>query len=747
MLVNQRADVGRCGFFSRSTVTLALAVLLFAVCAQGQEPSEQRTEMPSGWKDLAAGPFFDEARKLFKPTVQHEREIVEHAWTKFYNDPQFVAEADWATLNRASGWTRSKWPLRITGTTEEEKGASKAQLEAQVQSLRERMRARMVQEESNLVGKSYDDVVKLAFRLRKPEKKENQAELVARWMDVNDWRQTSYQNLFKMLHWRVFGESKGPVKGARWSGFIAAPATGQYTLSQLRQYRGDPVMKIWVDGKLVMDSAPPGPGLNEGNPDRFRSQPVSLTAGQKTPLRVEIGLDSAHLQHIDRPDVQFGAGLLWESAQLTRQLVPESALSPPEGFGDAAASGLKGEYFEDPKLEKLVDTRLDPAIDMFWNGGVVSVNPERYQAVLHEVMEKFQPEVAAGRVAPDAIAHLMRLPERRQLAVWLGGQEEILKRMDEGTMARFIAHTYLLPGKEHFALLKKWVELRPQMRFQLDPVPLGEGQQFAYLSAIWGWTNDLAKRFQGPYAEDADVLLRDYLARPNGECNLVLAYFLAVAAQDSGSAARKKYLDRIDTALSQEGVEGDKRVTWLLARAFAKELFVSGDVRPALALEDLQSAFMSAQTEEYRFWALSELLTRLGVLGQVQKIAALLDEHRPQFSAASQKDELTLTQKKAELLLASFVVEKATKDVEAIDSYLSTIKSREKKAEEAGDAESRARYQGLIAGAEQRLADKKRTHTDKQEALQTVREQLTALRKSQAEAQAAAAEGTTPSGQ
>ena len=457
MLKSQRAIVVGCVSFLRLSIAFALIVLVFAACVHGDEASEQRSEMPSGWKDLASGPFFEEAKKLFKPTEAHEREIVEHAWTKFYNDPQFIAQADWKTLNRALGWTRSKWSLRITGATEGEKAASKAQLEVQVQSLRERVRARMVQEESNLVGKSYEDAVQLAFRLRKSGKKENQAELIMRWMDVNDWRQTSYQNLYKMLHWRVFGESKGPVKGARWSGFIAAPATGQYTLSQLRQYRGDPVMKIWVDGKLVMDSAPPGPGLNEGNLDRFRSQPVSLTAGQKTPLRVEIELDSAHLQHIDRPDVQFGAGLLWESAQLTRQLVPESAFSPPDGYGEGAPAGLKGEYFEDPKLEKLVDTRLDPAIDMFWDKVAPVVKyPDRYQAVLAVVLARSKDQMTAGKLTPDLVARLMRLPERRQLIVWLTKQDRILENIDEITMTRLLPYIYLLPDKEHLALLKAW---------------------------------------------------------------------------------------------------------------------------------------------------------------------------------------------------------------------------------------------------------------------------------------------------
>jgi len=211
-------------------------------------------------------------------------------------------------------------------------------------------------------------------------------------------------------------------------------------------------MKIWVESKLVLDSTPSPEPTN-----RFRSQPVSLTAGKKTEIRVEIALDPEQLvKNIDQRDVQFGAGLLWESPKLASQLVPASSFSPPEGYGQAGATGLKGEYFEDPKLEKLVDTRLDPAIDMFWTRGAVVSHPDRFQIVLAEVWPRSQNEVLAGRLPPDELVPLMRLPQRREWVIWLAGQEDVLKRIDERTMARLVSHIYFLPGKEHLALLKAW---------------------------------------------------------------------------------------------------------------------------------------------------------------------------------------------------------------------------------------------------------------------------------------------------
>ncbi|QIP83110.1 glycoside hydrolase family 2 [Streptomyces sp. Tu 2975] len=99
---------------------------------------------------------------------------------------------------------------------------------------------------------------------------------------------------------------------ARWTGMIEAPATGDYTFYGI----GDNGFRLFIDGKPVID---------HWEPDWDREQtsaPVRLTAGEKHEFRLEMFQD-------------FGGAnmfLRWSSPSMGKQLVPESAFTPPAGF-------------------------------------------------------------------------------------------------------------------------------------------------------------------------------------------------------------------------------------------------------------------------------------------------------------------------------------------------------------------------------------------------------------------------------
>jgi hypothetical protein len=99
---------------------------------------------------------------------------------------------------------------------------------------------------------------------------------------------------------------------ARWTGMIEAPATGDYTFYGI----GDNGFRLFIDGKPVID---------HWEPDWDREQtsaPVRLTAGEKLEFRLEMFQD-------------FGGAnmfLRWSSPSMGKQLVPESAFTPPAGF-------------------------------------------------------------------------------------------------------------------------------------------------------------------------------------------------------------------------------------------------------------------------------------------------------------------------------------------------------------------------------------------------------------------------------
>ncbi|MFD5826394.1 LamG-like jellyroll fold domain-containing protein [Lentzea sp. NPDC060358] len=99
---------------------------------------------------------------------------------------------------------------------------------------------------------------------------------------------------------------------ARWTGQIAVPQTGDYTFYAI----GDNGFRLLIDGQPVID---------HWVPDWDREQtsaPVTLTAGKQYDFKLEMFQDVG------------GANMFlrWSSAGIAKQIVPESAFTPPAGF-------------------------------------------------------------------------------------------------------------------------------------------------------------------------------------------------------------------------------------------------------------------------------------------------------------------------------------------------------------------------------------------------------------------------------
>ncbi|MEV4947056.1 LamG-like jellyroll fold domain-containing protein [Streptomyces sp. NPDC053755] len=99
---------------------------------------------------------------------------------------------------------------------------------------------------------------------------------------------------------------------ARWTGLIEAPITGAYTFHGI----GDNGFRLFIDGKPVID---------HWVPDWDREQtsaPVGLVAGEKHQFRLEMFQDVG------------GANMFlrWSTPTMGKQLVPESAFTPPADF-------------------------------------------------------------------------------------------------------------------------------------------------------------------------------------------------------------------------------------------------------------------------------------------------------------------------------------------------------------------------------------------------------------------------------
>ncbi|MFB7392020.1 LamG-like jellyroll fold domain-containing protein [Streptomyces sp. NPDC056191] len=99
---------------------------------------------------------------------------------------------------------------------------------------------------------------------------------------------------------------------ARWTGRIEAPATGDYTFYGI----GDNGFRLFIDGKPVIDHWIPDWDKEQ------TSASIRLTAGEKHDFRLEMFQDVG------------GANMFlrWSTPTMAKQLVPESAFTPPADF-------------------------------------------------------------------------------------------------------------------------------------------------------------------------------------------------------------------------------------------------------------------------------------------------------------------------------------------------------------------------------------------------------------------------------
>ncbi|MCS7478433.1 LamG-like jellyroll fold domain-containing protein [Umezawaea endophytica] len=99
---------------------------------------------------------------------------------------------------------------------------------------------------------------------------------------------------------------------ARWTGKLTAPATGDYTFHLI----GDNGFRFFLDGQPVIDH-----WVGDWDVEQH-SQPVRLVAGEAHDFKLELFQDVGGAN----------AFLRWSTPTLAKEIVPESAFTPPDGF-------------------------------------------------------------------------------------------------------------------------------------------------------------------------------------------------------------------------------------------------------------------------------------------------------------------------------------------------------------------------------------------------------------------------------
>jgi alpha-L-fucosidase len=155
----------------------------------------------------------------------------------------------------------------------------------------------------------------------------------------NPWRKTGEQRQVELeridpaidFYWNRNGPGS-PIREddftAEWSGYLEAPATGDYTFSASAD--DDDAVRVWVDGRLVVDKraeiGASATGAGSADPT------VQLVAGTRVPIRVE---------YRERKVTAF-VRLEWSGPGVETGVVPQSNLFSSADL--AAGDGLAANY-------------------------------------------------------------------------------------------------------------------------------------------------------------------------------------------------------------------------------------------------------------------------------------------------------------------------------------------------------------------------------------------------------------------
>jgi hypothetical protein len=191
----------------------------------------------------------------------------------------------------------------------------------------------------------------------------------------------------------------------------------------------------------------------------------------------------------------------------------------------------------------------------------------------------------------------------------------------------------LLSGEKNTELLLAWSEENPQPR--LLPGTFISGSGTFYTLNVYPYIKIGQFLLSSDLSPDnlSDSLVNS-IECPNGECNLTITYSLICTGKDN--RLLPKIIMQIESKLADTQITGDIRVTWLFAKAYFQEIGLSQTIQPGRGIAVLKEALNIAESSEYRFWALGELVARLITIDRTEEVQSLIASMRAQFSDQEQ---------------------------------------------------------------------------------------------------------------
>jgi hypothetical protein len=667
----------------------------WTLVAWGHSPT-----LPDNWRELSAGEFttaLAAAAQSADVPADLRTALYQHAWDRFLADPAFIAQGEWPTVVKLV-------ELGAGQATGEMATAKQAELKS-------RLAERLANDPQLTAGVDLHDVGRMTKSFAATGfNAEDTARVFLDWKAKNDWRSLPLHDLYNLYSWINVDSLDRRHFSARWTGFITAPVAGDYVFRQIQQYSGtNSKLVITIGDKEVLNSTDKSRGE-----ERFVSSAVTLPAGERVPVRVEMTHD------VTRIDFSEGApmvALTWEHKGAPATFIPTTAFTPPEGAASDTKQGLQGEYFSDLKFSVPKLTRIDPALDLIWSWPpTASIHNEHAAEVFKPCVDQVLDESVLARAAGEEnaeffayslwrIVYRMTGAQRQELVTKLSRNPQVLAAMTPEAIGRLYEGVYMLPGKEQLDLLGEWALARPQPRTQAGQFPGWGDGYYQKLNTDFYWL--IGKFMQGPYWDDVEQLCEQYLERSDGECSLAIAYAAAFATRNECFRRRdrrhsQRFYDLLQKQLDNKNLEGDQRVTWLLAMAFADESIGAPTPHPRPYTQHLVEARLVAKSPDYQFWATQEVGARLASLGATRELEALL-EKAPVTS--NQQREMIARWREVAPEVERINEARALKDLK--DSEQALVKELERRAllaEQAQSPSEAEQYRSMIQMATKELA-------------------------------------------
>jgi hypothetical protein len=475
----------------------------------------------------------------------------------------------------------------------------------------------------------------------------------------------------------------------RWSGQIRAPINAEYTFKQLRAERANGTMRLWIDDRLVLDS-------RRNTLATFRSIPVFIEAGRSANFRLEYSFDSQEMRRAQGFPNFPTAVLLWESPTQELQIVPTAVFFQPDG----RTPGLRAEYFSDAVFQQKLAEQIDFAVDFVWDRRpVYNEFANEQRRIIQRIIPRVTNDTFLNSLIDDVALDFSRhdLPtilrsasvsERVALLGAISRHKRLLRGFPIQDLADQMQILSLLPEEQASQLLVDWSEKNPLPRTIPARLVSGAGEYVTNNLTIFTQIGHALRKMR---PTERDELLEERLALPDGRCNQTLAYSLAMS---DGLIRTHILLDRIDAQMRDKS--GDVKVTWLIARAYLKENALSHIPRPGRGLPELYEAFAIAESPEYRFWVLQEIVARLITTDQYDEASSLIAGLKAQFPDPIQQAEMDSWLALGQLLKEQYAEVRANSTERTISAFEREMQRRLAVARTLNDTAQERRIQDTL---------------------------------------------------